>query len=142
MATVTIPAEYGYVLFVFVAHVFMNIYLGVRVGGARKAFGIKLPNAYATGKSDKDEAFNRTQRGHQNYRESAAEALGLMLVSGIALPTGTAIAGIAHLLGRVGYAVGYSMETKMRVYGELLFLPAQIYFLYGTYLTAAGLLGW
>jgi hypothetical protein len=39
MATVTIPAEYGYVLFVFVAHVFMNIYLGVRVGGARKAFG-------------------------------------------------------------------------------------------------------
>lgn len=42
MATITVPAEYGYVILVAVATNFLVYGLGVKVGLARKKYGVKV----------------------------------------------------------------------------------------------------
>lgn len=45
--TLTVPAEYGYVIMTAVSTFFVNIYHGVLTGQARKKSGITYPVSYA-----------------------------------------------------------------------------------------------
>ena len=62
--------EYGWVLLVLGSSWMLNGWLTVSVQIARKRFGIKYPQMYATPDQKNAEAFNCVQRAHQNTHES------------------------------------------------------------------------
>ncbi len=65
----------------------------------------------------------------------------LLLISGLYNPLFTGVAGFAHVVGRIIYALGYYSNPKRRVYGEILTLPALIYSAYGTVRFALAIYG-
>ncbi|XP_013416665.1 microsomal glutathione S-transferase 3 [Lingula anatina] len=103
MVSVEISPEYGYVILVFVATIFLNFWLGINVGKARKKHEVPLPQMY----SDRDQKFNCIQRAHQNMLESYPYVLVLLLLGGIKQPVIAAAAGSIWIVGRVLYALGY-----------------------------------
>lgn len=44
-----------------------------------------------------------------------------------------ATAGLMWILGTLGYAYGYGVEPKYRLFGEALYVPAQWAWIYGIY---------
>ncbi len=61
-----------------------NGWMSVKVGQARKKYGVKYPAMYADKASNKDaDAFNCVQRGHQNTLENFPALLALLLVTGL-----------------------------------------------------------
>ena len=84
----------------------------------KKAFGTdKLPTGlypdvgtsrYSQNLPYKDwYTFNCAQRAHYNLIEWAASVLLFLLVAGIYYPTNSAIAGVAWIIGREVYTIGY-----------------------------------
>jgi hypothetical protein len=53
-------------------------------------------------------AFANAQRAHYNYVEGAATAVFLSLASGLYFPRASAALGLAYVLGREAFAVGYT----------------------------------
>jgi len=98
-----LPNGYGYIIFVAVGSLFLNIWLSVNVGKARKKYGVLYPKMY----SPDNDRFNCVQRAHQNWLENFPQFLVLLFVGGLYLPKITAVAGIIYLLGRIAYARGY-----------------------------------
>lgn len=115
----TIPVGYGYVIFTFVASIFMLIWKGVQVGKARKKFGVEYPTMY----HPTNDTFNCYQRAHQNTLEVYPYFLALLFLAGIEMPLVTAIAGVVWIAGRVAYALGYySGDPKKRMRGAFGYL--------------------
>ncbi|ELU09634.1 hypothetical protein CAPTEDRAFT_202245 [Capitella teleta] len=102
MAIEILP-EFGYCVLVAVGSVFIVQWMGIRVGMARRKFGVKYPTMY----SDKDDKFNCVQRAHQNTLEGYPVFLMLLLLGGIPHPTLAAGAGALYQLSRIVYALGY-----------------------------------
>ncbi len=65
MVSIELQAEFGYVLLVLVATVFLHLWLMLNVGKARKKYKVFYPTLY----SDKVPEFNCYQRAHQNTLE-------------------------------------------------------------------------
>ncbi|KAJ3314273.1 Microsomal glutathione S-transferase 3 [Boothiomyces sp. JEL0838] len=103
--------EHGYVILVLIGTVFTLLYLGAKVGGARRKANVAYPNMYATAEeAEKDKMkhlFNCAQRAHQNTLENIPGFLILLLVSAIEYPLISAISGAVYLASRVAYAGGY-----------------------------------
>jgi len=127
MATIVIPKEYGYVLFVTATSYIVCVWHGLRVGGFRKPAGIAYPNAYASAEAiaaatpDKKQAlylFNCAQRAHQNFLENYPIALTGMLLSGLRYPVAAAATGALWTVSRLFYAVGYTDKTKQEGKGR------------------------
>ncbi|KAL4087537.1 hypothetical protein PRIC1_013427 [Phytophthora ramorum] len=111
------PAH-GYVPLLVVLLQFVNLWGGIKVGKARKLYGVAYPEMYAE-KSDKNaKAFNCVQRGHQNILENIPIFLALLFTSSIYRPQVAAIAGFIRILGFVLYMRGYaSGDPKKRMQG-------------------------
>jgi glutathione S-transferase len=142
MPSIEVPAEYGYVIAVGVASFLVcNVWMSVKVGGARKKYGLEYPHLYASKDTISDEkarnAFNCVQRGHQNTLEGYPAFLFLLLAGGLQSPVVAAIAGATFLTGKVVYFLGYSTgDPKKRRHGvfsyaglfTLLFLSGALAF--------------
>lgn len=101
---VEIPNEYGFVVLVAVASIFLCQYLGICVGMARKKFSVRYPTMY----SDKEPIFNCIQRAHQNTLEVYPVFLVLLLIGGLQYPRLVSLCGMLWILARIVYAKGYS----------------------------------
>ncbi|KAK7494019.1 hypothetical protein BaRGS_00014677 [Batillaria attramentaria] len=98
-----LPEDYGYVVMVgCVGNTFLNMWLAINVGRARKRFDIPYPEMYSSNKE-----FNCIQRAHQNTLENEARFLLLLFVGGLQYPRLSAAAGMVYLISRVAYALGY-----------------------------------
>ncbi|MED6116071.1 hypothetical protein PIB30_096652 [Stylosanthes scabra] len=89
MATIIelLPKEYGFVAVVLVLYSFLNFYMALQVGIARKRYKVPYPNLYASESEDKDvKLFNCIQRGHQNSLETMPIFFMLMILGGLKHP--------------------------------------------------------
>ena len=64
--------------------------------------------------------FNCAQRVHLNFVESIATYLILLLVAGLYYPIVTAILGVALIVGRIIYGIGYMINPLLRAPGALI----------------------
>ncbi|XP_053191687.1 microsomal glutathione S-transferase 3b [Scomber japonicus] len=114
-----LPSSFGYVIFTYLYSWFMLAYLGVKVGLARKKYGVKYPDMY----SDKDPVFNCIQRAHQNTLEIYPQWLVFQTIAALVYPATASVLGIIWVTSRFSYAWGYytgDPEKRMRgVYGYI-----------------------
>ncbi|CAM0136167.1 hypothetical protein VKS41_005438 [Umbelopsis sp. WA50703] len=112
MGAITITSEYGYVIAAGIASGLFTTFLGMKVGGARKAAQVPYPYMYVEkSEAEKDlkkNVFNCTQRAHQNTLEGYPLFLTLLFAGGISAPVVSAAAGVVWILGKYFYAQGYS----------------------------------
>ncbi|XP_076916038.1 uncharacterized protein LOC143575596 [Bidens hawaiensis] len=104
-----LPKEYGYIILTLAAYFFVNLYMQIQVGRARKKYNVLYPKLYATEQDTKDhQIFNCIQRGHQNSLESLAIFFVLMVVGGLKHPLICTALGLAYTVARFFYFTGYS----------------------------------
>eukprot|EP01116_Phalansterium_solitarium_P002662 TRINITY_DN1281_c0_g1_i1.p1 TRINITY_DN1281_c0_g1~~TRINITY_DN1281_c0_g1_i1.p1 ORF type:complete len:149 (+),score=43.33 TRINITY_DN1281_c0_g1_i1:98-544(+) len=125
--TITVPSEYGYVVGVAASTGFFLLYLGSKVGAARKKYDVKYPTMYvdqAIAEKDKGKhIFNCVQRGHQNALEIYPTVLALLLLGGLKHPLVCSVSGVVWMAGRLLYAQGYATgEPSKRARGGIGYL--------------------
>lgn len=99
-----LPEGYGFVVLVgTVGNTFVNMWLAINVGRARKRLDVKYPDLYSTTSKE----FNCIQRAHQHTLEGQGSFLTLLFIGGLQYPKISAAAGVVYLLGRVAFALGY-----------------------------------
>ncbi|KAK2156401.1 hypothetical protein LSH36_214g03052 [Paralvinella palmiformis] len=109
-----LPDGYGYVLLVGTGSVFVNTWMAINVGRARRKYGVEYPKMY----SDDSNEFNCIQRAHQNTLENHPTFLFFLLTGGLQYPKCSAVAGLVYVLGRIVYAKGYySGDPKNKRWG-------------------------
>ena len=108
---ISVPYEYGFVILsAVILPTLTNIFLGGPVMKARKDLNVPYPNLYAVpGVHEKADAFNRIQRGHQNYLENIGDFRFMALVGGLKHPLICAFSGVIYCLGSILYQKGYGM---------------------------------
>ncbi|XP_067687125.1 glutathione S-transferase 3, mitochondrial-like isoform X1 [Haliotis asinina] len=99
----TLPEGYGYVVFAGTGSIFINMWMAINVGRARKKYEIQYPDMYSATSKE----FNCIQRVHQNTLESYPQFLMLLFVGGLQYPKISAAAGAVYLASRIAYALGY-----------------------------------
>ena len=113
-----LPKDFSYVIFCVVYTIIMNIYLMMKVGKARKQYGVKYPAMY----SDSN-LFNCIQRAHQNTLEQLPVFFISLLLVGIVYPRYAAICGAIFVTSRFSYAWGYyTGNPEKRLNGEYGFV--------------------
>lgn len=115
MPTITVPPMFGLAVIETVLYSFVCTWMGVKVGMARKKFGVKLPAAY---ENKEDSVFNRYQRAHMNAVENAAPFYVSLLLAALYMPLPSVIAGAFYILGRYIYAAGYHKSIEARRRGQ------------------------
>lgn len=111
--------DFGYVVFVTIASIFMTMWQGFKVGEARKKYEVPYPRMY----SDHEDRFNCVQRAHQNTLEGYPVYLVLQILGGLFAPKISALAGIVWIAGRVAYAKGYyTGDPEKRLRGAFGYL--------------------
>lgn len=101
--------------------------LGMLVGRARAAHGVKAPAI--TGPED----FERTFRTHQNTLESLIVFVPAVWIFGMVVdPLWAAIIGVVYLVGRVIYAIGYIGAAEKRGLGMMIGLLASAVLVLGS----------
>ena len=151
LATLTVPANYGYVLLTTVVgstFVVPMFFMGGAVMGARSKFGVDYPNLYATpGYHKEADAFNRVQRGHQNMLESLTSFTVANLIGGLKYPLACSAFAVLYSLGSYLYLVGYAdatLDVKTARYqkgGQIKFI-GWLGALGATVMVAGSLVGW
>lgn len=70
--------------------------------------------------------FNCKQRAHAHYNETQPSTAMAMLIAGLTYPQTTTAMGVAFIIGRIIYAIGYSNPDKPNGGGRVLgFLISQ-----------------
>lgn len=121
---ITLPREYGLAVIDVVIYSFLLLWMGRQVSTARKKYGVPLPAAY---ENKEDSVFNRYQRAHQNAVEGASYFFVTLLLSAIATPILSAVAGLVFIVGRYLFCKGYYQSPAGRHKGMF----------YSTFLQAA-----
>ncbi|CAH1800256.1 unnamed protein product [Owenia fusiformis] len=103
MAVIEISPDFGWVIMVFIASQFVLMWMGIKVGSARKKYDVKYPKMY----SDTSDMFNCIQRAHQNTLENYTVFIVLMLIAGVVYPRLAAVCGAVYVVSRIVYAQGY-----------------------------------
>merc|ERR1712071_182416 len=85
----SLPENYGYVIATGVGAIFMVMWKGIRVGKARKLYGVEYPDVY----SQDNKVFNCIQRAHQNTLENLPQFFFLLSMAGFSHPRISAAAG-------------------------------------------------
>ena len=123
---VEIPAQYGYVIAVFLAFwVQQNVIFVIPIAMQRSKTNIKPPTLYPTDSQIKElklsedvvNSYMCTQRVHQNNVEFLSCFLPLMLLAGLFNAEHAAIAGAIVWAGRMVTALGYWKSAGARMYG-------------------------
>lgn len=100
---------------------------GLIVIRERRLARIPLPNCYATKEEVKANpaayTFNCAQRAHANFLENAPQTTVSILVAGLAYPRLTVALGLAWLVCRVLYVLGYVYSGKEEGKGRALGSP-------------------
>jgi len=120
MSPISLLPQYGWVLITFILSVFVvHIFMAVRVGNARKKYGVSYPTMYADATNANANIFNCIQRGHQNSLEGFPVFLGSLLVAGVKYPVAASCFGLVWIAGRILYFQGYSTgNPKARLRGN------------------------
>eukprot|EP00879_Flechtneria_rotunda_P002067 GHRR01002246.1.p1 GENE.GHRR01002246.1~~GHRR01002246.1.p1 ORF type:complete len:205 (+),score=39.07 GHRR01002246.1:67-615(+) len=105
---VALPPEYGYVLVSVATSAVLIQWQAIRVGAARRKYGVPYPKMYADDNSEEARVFNCTQRAHQNTLETLPAMLAMEALLGIIYPVTAAALGMIWNIGRVVYTTGYS----------------------------------
>ncbi|KAJ9564732.1 hypothetical protein OSB04_000698 [Centaurea solstitialis] len=104
-----LPKEFGYVVLTVIAYCFLNIFMQIQVGRARKRYNVPYPILYATEADSKDyKIFNCIQRGHQNSLETLPIFFTLLVLGGIRFPITCSVLGVVYTVSRFFYFTGYS----------------------------------
>ncbi|KAF7816286.1 microsomal glutathione S-transferase 3 [Senna tora] len=123
-----LPREYGYVVIVLVLYCFLNVFMAIKVGMARRKYKVFYPTLYASESENKDaKLFNCVQRGHQNSLENMPMFFMLMILGGLKHPCISASLGSLYIVCRYFYFTGYSSgipdnRNKIGKYGSLALL--------------------
>ena len=130
MTTFHLTAEHGYLFAGCISTGIALMYIGTRVGLARRKVGLKYPALYYDNvEASQDRAkhvFNCTQRGHQNLMESYTFQLLLLLLGGIKHPLINAVAALVWSVGAISFAAGYATgepDNRYSGLGVLVRLP-------------------
>jgi len=120
MATsIELTREYGYVVLVLVAYSFLNLWMGIQVGKARRKDKVSYPTMYAVESENKDaKLFNCIQRGHQNSLEVMPLFFAILLLGGLRHPAAAAGLGALYTVARLFYFTGYATgvpHNRMRI---------------------------
>lgn len=120
MPVITVPDGYGWVVLGSgILPVVTSMILGGDVMKARKSYDVQYPNLYAPESNKHADAFNRVQRGHQNYLENVDSYTVMTLLGGLRHPIACALGSVCFCLGSVLYMKGYSdtsLDVKMARY--------------------------
>ncbi|KJE90245.1 hypothetical protein CAOG_01584 [Capsaspora owczarzaki ATCC 30864] len=110
MASLAIPAAFGWPLITATLISAQVVYTGFRyAGGARSQFKVPYPDMTGRNLNENDwKAFNNAQRAHYNYVEGAASVIALNIISGLFFPHASAAAAGVYIIGRELYARGYT----------------------------------
>ncbi|OWY93592.1 Microsomal Glutathione S-transferase [Phytophthora megakarya] len=120
---VELQPAHGVVPLLVVFLLFVNFWAGMKVGKARKLYGVDYPQMYADTSDKNAKAFNCVQRGHQNILENIPLSLALLFTSSIYRPQIAVIAGFVRILGFIVYMRGYSSgDPKKRLQGGFGYL--------------------
>ncbi|XP_074585969.1 uncharacterized protein LOC141841687 [Curcuma longa] len=123
--TLEITKDYGYVVLSLVLYIFLNFWMAIQVGKARKKYKVYYPTLYAIESENKDaKLFNCVQRGHQNALEMMPVFFVTLLLSGLYCPIGAAGLGALYTVARYFYFKGYATgvpENRFKI-GRLNFL--------------------
>ncbi|XP_019733847.1 microsomal glutathione S-transferase 3b [Hippocampus comes] len=103
-----LPSDFGYVIFIYLYSWIMLAYLAVKVGAARKKYGVKYPTMY----SDKEHVFNCIQRAHQNTLEVYPQWLVFQTIAALVYPLSASVLGAIWVTSRFSYAWGYYTGGK------------------------------
>ncbi|KAL3928616.1 MAG: hypothetical protein SGBAC_012573 [Bacillariaceae sp.] len=116
MVAIEIPDHYGWVILgATIAPVITSMILAGFVMSARKKHDVQYPNLYAVpGFHKTADAFNRVQRGHQNYLEGSDSYVIMTLVGGLKHPIACAIGTVTFCVGSYLYMEGYA-DTDLDV---------------------------
>jgi glutathione S-transferase len=111
--SVELPEDYGYVILTTVfCHWIATSVMGHRVMQGREKYKVVYPNLYATpGYHKEADAFNRIQRGHQNFIETLPIFMWMNMIGGLKHPRVAAVAGLLHCMGSFLYQLGYEDTT-------------------------------
>nr|XP_011449765.2 microsomal glutathione S-transferase 3 [Crassostrea gigas] len=113
-----LSGDFGYVVLVMIFSVFMLMWMGGKVGGARKKYEVPYPKMYS-----EDDRFNCYQRAHQNTLENYPVYLLLQVLSGLYAPKVAALAGAVWCAGRIVYAIGYyTGDPSKRIRGAFAYI--------------------
>ncbi|GBG58867.1 hypothetical protein CBR_g266 [Chara braunii] len=123
---VALTADFGYVILATAFAILAHQWMGIRVGKARKEYGVNYPVMYANKIDNKNaEKFNCVQRGHQNSLEILPQFFVLFFIASLQFPRTAAVLGAVFVVGRIVYFLGYSTgNPKARVYGGPLYAPS------------------
>ncbi|XP_064617851.1 glutathione S-transferase 3, mitochondrial-like isoform X2 [Liolophura sinensis] len=113
MTNIVVSGDYGYVIFVCIASIFLLLWLSNQVMKARKMYEVSYPTMY----SSHSDIFNCYQRAHQNTLEYYPLFIVLLLLGGLQFPKVSALSGLIWIAGRVAYAKGYytgNPDKRMR----------------------------
>eukprot|EP00486_Rosalina_sp_Unknown_P002696 CAMPEP_0201575488 /NCGR_PEP_ID=MMETSP0190_2-20130828/20711_1 /ASSEMBLY_ACC=CAM_ASM_000263 /TAXON_ID=37353 /ORGANISM="Rosalina sp." /LENGTH=184 /DNA_ID=CAMNT_0048005163 /DNA_START=26 /DNA_END=580 /DNA_ORIENTATION=+ len=123
LSTVTgLQSNYGLIGVIMLFNAYILMYLGVKVGGARKKYGVDYPDMYADVHHAKNKKnaniFNCIQRAHQNSLEQQPMFLTVSALASQKYPLVAGVAGFVVCIGRLAYAAGYSTgDPKKRSAG-------------------------
>lgn len=106
--------EYGYVLAALGVTGGLLQYMAIRVGLARKRYGVPYPKMYADGDSENAKMFNCIQRAHQNTVEGAPAAMLITAALGLIKPLTAASILMVYNVGRIVFFNGYSTGVPSR----------------------------
>lgn len=89
---------------------------------ARKKYKVYYPYLYAPEHNEHKKEFDCVQRSHQNYLEVFPWVMTSMLVCGLQYPLLSSSLGLAWIVGRVIYFIGYTsrLGPNGRLTGALL----------------------
>ncbi|KAF0910223.1 hypothetical protein E2562_001417 [Oryza meyeriana var. granulata] len=120
--SIELTKEYGYVVLALVAYAFLNFWMSMQVGKARRKYKVFYPTMYAIESENKDaKLFNCVQRGHQNSIEMMPLFFATLLVGGLQHPVIAAALGVFYAVARFFYFKGYSTgnpENRLKIGGR------------------------
>lgn len=115
MVSINVPEHYGWVVLGSgILPVVTSMVLGGDVMKARKKYDVQYPNLYAPPGNKNADAFNRVQRGHQNYLEGADSYNIMTLIGGLKHPIACALGSVLYCAGSILYMKGYA-DTSLDV---------------------------
>mmetsp|Transcript_25704 Transcript_25704/g.59407 ORF Transcript_25704/g.59407 Transcript_25704/m.59407 type:complete len:168 (-) Transcript_25704:115-618(-) len=145
MASITLSADYRYVIYVALLSIAVLLLKGVLASRGRKKYGVAYPDQYAvkgvtrrqklgvlgTSSAEKKtddipiltdeecDAYNCYQRQHYNTLENYTQFMVLLLFGGLHDAKSAALGGAIWLVARLCYALGYTvMGPNWRMVGS------------------------